>query len=47
MSFKRSLYKMLKYSNDAKAARSGRIGQRVNRRIYGKLSGKIARKLFW
>lgn len=46
MSLKQTLYRMLKYSNDAKAASKGRIGQRVGRRAYGKAAGKMARKLF-
>jgi len=43
------LYKMLKYSNDAKAFSSGspkKMGKRVGRRISGKIAGKGIRKLF-
>ncbi|WP_020008584.1 hypothetical protein [Salinicoccus albus] len=43
---KRLLYKILKYSNDAKAVKNNRIGQRAGRRIFGKISGKIARSIF-
>jgi hypothetical protein len=40
------LYRLLRLSNDLKAVRRGRIGRRVGRRIYGKATGRLARKLF-
>lgn len=42
---KRTIYKLLKYSNDINAVRRGKVGRRVARRVYGKSSGKLARKL--
>lgn len=53
MNIKSLFYKLLKYSNDASAVersmrtRSGRpIIRRIARRAYGKLTGRLARKLF-
>lgn len=53
MKIQRALYAGLKYYNDAKAIsraaeqRSAKpIVRRVGRRVYGKLTGAIARKLF-
>ena len=43
---KRTIYKLLKYSNDLNAIRRGKIGRRLARRVHGKSSGKLARKLF-
>ena len=43
---KKLLYSLLKYSNDINAVKKGKVGRRVGRRIYGKASGKMARKLF-
>jgi hypothetical protein len=40
------LYKALRISNDVRAVRRGRIGRRVVRRAYGRLTGRLARKLF-
>lgn len=40
------LYRALRISNDVRAVRRGRIGRRVGRRIYGKATGRLARKLF-
>jgi hypothetical protein len=40
------LYRLLRLSNDLNAARRGRIGRRITRRVYGKASGRLARKLF-
>jgi hypothetical protein len=39
----RWMYRILKYTNDARA---GRVGRRVARRAYGKATGRLARKLF-
>lgn len=43
---KNLLYNLLKWSNDAKAVRQGRVTRRVGRRVYGKASGRLARRLF-
>jgi hypothetical protein len=40
------LYRLLRLSNDLNAVRRGRIGRRIARRVYGKASGRLARKLF-
>lgn len=40
------IYALLGLSNDVRAVRKGKVGRRVGRRIYGKASGKLARKLF-
>lgn len=39
-------YRALKYYNDAKAVRNGKIGRRIARRAYGKATGRLARKIF-
>ena len=41
-----SIYKALKYINDVKAVKKGKVGRRVGRRIYGKAAGRLARKWF-
>lgn len=53
MGTQRTIYQALKYFNDAKAvhraARKGSakpIVRRVGRRVYGKLTGRLARKIF-
>jgi hypothetical protein len=43
---KRLLYKLLALSNDLNAVKRGRVGRRVSRRIYGKATGRLARKWF-
>jgi hypothetical protein len=43
---KRLLYRLLALSNDFNAVKRGRVGRRVGRRIYGKATGRMARKLF-
>lgn len=43
---KRWMYKMLKYSNDLNAIKRRRVGRRIARRVYGKATGRLARKLF-
>lgn len=40
------IYRGLKYRNDLNAIRRGKVGRRVGRRIYGKATGRLARKLF-
>lgn len=46
MSLKRMIYKALAVSNDGRAVRKGKIGRRVARRVYGKATGRLARKIF-
>jgi hypothetical protein len=46
MNVKRALYTALKWSNDYNAVRRGKVGRRVARRAYGKVSGRLARRLF-
>lgn len=46
MGLKSTIYKLLKYSNDYNAVRKGKVGRRVQRRIYGKATGRLARKWF-
>lgn len=43
---KRLLYKLLALSNDVNAVRRGRVGRRIGRRVYGKATGRLARKIF-
>ena len=43
---KKLLYKALKISNDVNAVSKGKVGKRIGRRVYGKATGKLARKLF-
>ncbi len=46
MNIKRVIYKALAISNDVNAVRKGKVGRRVGRRVYGKVTGRAARKLF-
>ena len=39
-------YTTLKYSNDVRAIRRRRIPRRIGRRIFGKLTGRLARAIF-
>lgn len=45
---KRTLYKLLALSNDVAAIRRGpkAVVRRAGRRVYGKATGRLARKLF-
>jgi len=40
MSLRRTLYRLLRISNDINAIRRGRIGKRIGRRIVGKAAGR-------
>lgn len=42
----RDIYRLLRGVNDVRAVRRGRIGRRVARRAYGKLTGRFAGRLF-
>ena len=46
MSLKSDLYKALALSNDANAIRKGKVPRRIGRRIYGKITGRLARRIF-
>lgn len=46
MSLKSFLYRALNYSNDVNAVRRGRVRRRVARRIYGKVTGRLAHRWF-
>jgi hypothetical protein len=46
MSWRGTLYALLRYSNDARAVKRGRVGRRIARRLYGKLTGRLAARLF-
>ena len=46
MSFKSDLYKALALSNDVNAIRKGKVPRRIGRRIYGKITGRLARRIF-
>jgi hypothetical protein len=46
MRIKSLAYKALRTSNDINAIRRGKVGRRVARRVYGKASGRVARKIF-
>jgi hypothetical protein len=43
---KRLAYALLALSNDWNAVKRGRVGRRVGRRLYGKASGRLARRIF-
>ena len=45
MNFKSEIYRALKYSNDLNAVVKGKIVKRVQRRILGKIFGRIIRSL--
>lgn len=42
----RMIYRALAIRNDINAVRRGKVTRRVGRRVYGKASGRLARKLF-
>jgi len=53
MGLQRSIYQALKLANDARAVRRALetgspapVTRRVGRRVYGKATGRLARKLF-
>jgi len=43
---KSAIYKILRISNDINAVKKGKISKRIGRRVAGKSSGKLIRKLF-
>ena len=46
MSWKSALYAFLCLSNDINAIKKGKVGRRIGRRIYGKGTGRAARRIF-
>ena len=46
MSTKSSIYKFLRLWNDASAVKKGKVGKRIGRRLAGKTTGRLLRKLF-
>jgi hypothetical protein len=46
VSLERIIRKALVYRRDVNAVRKGRVGRRVARRAYGKVTGRVARRLF-
>jgi hypothetical protein len=40
------LYAIAKLLGDYNAVKKGRIGRRIARRVYGKATGRLARRLF-
>ncbi len=46
MSTKSLIYKLLKYSNDVNAIQKSKVGRRVGRRVAGKATGNLFRKIF-
>lgn len=46
MNWKRAAYKALAISNDVNAVQRGKVGRRLGRRVYGRATGRLARKLF-
>lgn len=45
MSTKSSIYKLLPLWNDASAVKKGKVGKRIGRRVAGKTTGRLLRKL--
>lgn len=46
MSAERVIRRLLVWQRDLNAVRRCKVGRRVDRRIYGKASGRLERKLF-
>lgn len=46
MGLKSNIYKILRILNDVNAVRKGRVKQRMGRRVSGKITGRLLRKLF-
>jgi hypothetical protein len=40
------LYAFLRISNDVNAIQKGKVGRRIGRRLYGRATGRLARRLF-
>jgi hypothetical protein len=46
MNWKSLNYKLLKYHGDANAVRKNKVPRRIGRRVYGKVTGRLARRIF-
>ena len=46
MTFRSALYALAALLGDVNAVRRGRIGRRIGRRLYGKVTGRLARRWF-
>ena len=46
MSTKSRIYKLLRLWNDASAVKKGKVSKRIGRRLAGKTTGRLLRKLF-
>ncbi len=46
MSLKSKIYRLLRVYNDVNAVRKGRVKHRTGRRVGGKITGRLLRKLF-
>lgn len=46
MTARGTAYKVLRISNDVRAVRRGRVPRRLARRAYGRVTGRLAGKLF-
>jgi hypothetical protein len=46
MTWRNSLYALLRYSNDVRAVRRGRVPQRIARRIVGRATGRLMGRMF-
>jgi hypothetical protein len=46
MNLERLIRRALVYKGDINAARRGKVGRRIARRAYGKLTGRLAARLF-
>jgi len=46
MSLKSTIYKFLRIWNDVDAVKKGRVGKRIGRRVAGRSTGKMLRRLF-
>lgn len=42
----RAIYRLLAFRNDVNAIKKGKVGRRIARRVYGKATGRLARRLF-
>jgi hypothetical protein len=46
MTWRSALYALLRYSNDVRAIRRGRVGRRIACRIVGRATGRTMGRLF-
>jgi hypothetical protein len=46
MTLRSLLYLLAKLMGDINAVSKGKVGRRIGRRLYGKATGRLARKLF-